>query len=62
VLLKSTGRAPEAVPTLMEANNFMLRLRRCEQSKGPGYAKRIRSKFPNEIRTRTGSWISSVSD
>ena len=62
VLLKSTGRAPEAVPTLMEARNFKLRLRRCEQATGPGYAKRIKSMFPNGIRSRTGSWISSVSD
>jgi hypothetical protein len=61
VLLKSTGRAPKAVPTLMEANNFMIGLKRCEQAKGPGYAKRIRSMFPNGIRSRKGSWISSVS-
>jgi 4-amino-4-deoxy-L-arabinose transferase-like glycosyltransferase len=62
VLLKITGRAPEAVPTLMEARNFKLRLRRCEQATGPGYATRIKSMFPNGIRSRTGSWISSVSD
>ena len=55
-LLKSIGGNPEAVPTVMEAKT-VLRLRRCEQAKGPGYAKRIRSSFPNGIRTRTGAWI-----
>jgi hypothetical protein len=39
VLLKSTGRAPRAVPTQMTAT-AKLRLRRCEQGKGPGYAER----------------------
>jgi hypothetical protein len=29
--------------------NTMLRLRRCERAKGPGYEKRIRSRFPNGI-------------
>jgi 4-amino-4-deoxy-L-arabinose transferase-like glycosyltransferase len=48
VLLKSTGRAPEAVPTHMNANTVHS-LRRCEQAKGPGYEKRMRSKFPNGI-------------
>jgi hypothetical protein len=48
VLLKSTGRAPKAVPTQMNANT-LLRLRRCEQVKGPGYQERIRSMFPNGI-------------
>jgi 4-amino-4-deoxy-L-arabinose transferase-like glycosyltransferase len=61
VLLKSTGRAPEAVPTLMEANTA-LRLRRCEQAKGPGHLKRLRSRFPNGIKIRTGSWILRPSD
>jgi hypothetical protein len=60
VLLKSTGRKPEAVPTLMVATTVP-RLRRCEQAQGPGYAERIRSSFPNGIRTRTGSWILSPS-
>ena len=55
VLLKSTGRAPEAVPTLMEAKT-VLRLRRCEQAEGLGYTKRIRSGSPNGIRTRTRAW------
>jgi hypothetical protein len=48
VLLKSTGRAPEAVPTLMSANT-VVNLRRCEQAKGPGYPSWLRSKFPNGI-------------
>ena len=54
VLLKDTGRNPEAVPTLMVAST-VFRLRRCEQAEGPGYAQRIRSGFPNGIRTRTNS-------
>jgi 4-amino-4-deoxy-L-arabinose transferase-like glycosyltransferase len=54
VLLKSTGRAAKAVPTQMNANT-LLRLRRCEQAKGPGYAERIRSKFPNGIMVRMES-------
>jgi 4-amino-4-deoxy-L-arabinose transferase-like glycosyltransferase len=48
VLLESTGWAPRAVPTQMSANT-VLRLRRCEQAKGPGYEERIRSRFPNGI-------------
>jgi 4-amino-4-deoxy-L-arabinose transferase-like glycosyltransferase len=48
VLLKNTGREPRAVPTQMNAHT-MLRLRRCERAKGPGYEKRIRSRFPNGI-------------
>lgn len=35
VLLKSTGRAPKAVPTMMNANTAFS-LRRCEQTRGPG--------------------------
>jgi 4-amino-4-deoxy-L-arabinose transferase-like glycosyltransferase len=53
VLLKSTGRTPRAVPTQMDANT-MLHLRRCEQAKGPGYEKRIESKFPNGIVVVSG--------
>ncbi len=34
VLLKSTGRAPKAVPTQMTAKTELL-LRRCDQAKGP---------------------------
>ena len=56
VLMKSTGRKPEAVPTLMEAGTVS-RLKRCEQAKGPGYAERIRSMFPNGIRLTVGRWI-----
>ena len=48
VLLKSTGRAPEAVPTLMDADTAM-NLRRCEQAKGLGYPNWLRSKFPNGV-------------
>jgi hypothetical protein len=48
VLLKSTGRAPEAVPTLMDADTAM-NLRRCEQAKGLGYPSWLRSKFPNGV-------------
>jgi 4-amino-4-deoxy-L-arabinose transferase-like glycosyltransferase len=48
VLLRSTGRAPEAVPTLMDPST-LLDLKRCEQAKGPGYKERIRSEFPNGI-------------
>ena len=59
VLLKRTGRKPQAVPTLMNAKT-VLRLRRCEQAEGPGYAGRIRSSFPNGIRLRAGSWILSA--
>jgi hypothetical protein len=48
VLLESTGRAPGAVPTQMNANT-LLHLRRCEQAKGPGFENRIRARFPNGI-------------
>jgi hypothetical protein len=48
VLLKSTGRAPEAVPTLMNRNT-VVNLRRCEQAKGQGFSNWLRSKFPNGI-------------
>jgi hypothetical protein len=54
VLLKSTGRAPRAVPTQMDVTT-VLGLRRCAQAKGSGYAEMIRSKFPNGIRVRTVS-------
>jgi 4-amino-4-deoxy-L-arabinose transferase-like glycosyltransferase len=53
VLLKSTGQTPRAVPTQMDAKT-MLRLKRCEQAKGPGYEKRIESKFPNGIVVVSG--------
>jgi len=48
VLLKSTGRAPEAVPTWMNASTAF-GLKRCEQSQGPGYEDRFKSRFPNGI-------------
>jgi 4-amino-4-deoxy-L-arabinose transferase-like glycosyltransferase len=48
VLLKSTGRAPEAVPTQMDAST-VLNLKRCERAKGQGYPNWLRSKFPNGI-------------
>jgi hypothetical protein len=48
VLLKSTGRAPEAVPTLMN-RNAVVNLEHCEQAKGQGYSNWLRSKFPNGI-------------
>ena len=54
VLLKSTGRAPKALPTQMDAST-LVDLWRCEQAKGPGYKERIRSKFPNGTRVRTES-------
>jgi hypothetical protein len=50
VLLKSSGRSPAAVSTQMNASSAQ-RLRRCEQAKGPGYEKRLRSMFPNGIST-----------
>jgi hypothetical protein len=56
VLMKSTGRKPKAVPTLMEAGT-VIRLKRCEQAKGPGYVGTIRSMFPNGIRLPVGTWI-----
>ncbi len=56
VLLKSTGRSPEAMPALMGATTVH-RLRHCEQAEGPGYTKRIRSLLPNGIRYRTGTWV-----
>jgi 4-amino-4-deoxy-L-arabinose transferase-like glycosyltransferase len=49
VLLKSTGRAPEAVPTLINRNT-VVNLERCEQAKGQeDYTSWLRSKFPNGI-------------
>jgi len=48
VLLKSTGRAPEAMPTLIDRNT-VVNLKRCEQTIGQGYSSWLRSKFPNGI-------------
>ena len=47
VLLKSTGRAPEAVPTLM-TQNTLAALQGCEK-KGQGYPEWLRSTFPEGI-------------
>jgi len=54
VLLKSTGRSPKALPTQMNGNT-LLRLNRCEQTKGPGYAERLRSNFPQGIMGPNGT-------
>jgi 4-amino-4-deoxy-L-arabinose transferase-like glycosyltransferase len=48
VLLESTGRPPESVPARMNASTAF-GLKRCEQSRGPGYEDRIKSTFPNGI-------------
>jgi 4-amino-4-deoxy-L-arabinose transferase-like glycosyltransferase len=48
VLLKSTGQSPNGEPTLMNANTLHS-LARCEQARGPGDEKMIRSEFPNGI-------------
>jgi hypothetical protein len=48
VLLKSTGRAPEAVPTLMN-RNAVTNLSHCEQAKGQEFSNWLRSKFPSGI-------------
>jgi hypothetical protein len=45
VLLKSTGRTPEAVPALMNRDT-LVNLKRCEQPKGRGNSNWLRSKFP----------------
>jgi hypothetical protein len=48
VLLKSTGRAPEAVPTLINRNT-LVNVKRCEQAKGKRRSNWLRSTFPNGI-------------
>jgi 4-amino-4-deoxy-L-arabinose transferase-like glycosyltransferase len=45
VLLKSTGRTPEAVPALMNRDT-LVNLKRCERPKGRGHSNWLRSKFP----------------
>ena len=45
VLLKSTGLAPEAVPTLINRNT-LVNLKRCEGVKGEGDSSWLRSTFP----------------
>jgi 4-amino-4-deoxy-L-arabinose transferase-like glycosyltransferase len=54
VLLKGTGRAPEAVPTLMNKTT-LIDLKRCKQAKGREYSNWLRAKFPNGIREATAS-------
>jgi hypothetical protein len=54
VLLKRTGRAPEAVPTLINKNT-VIGLKRCEPAEGREYSDWLRSKFPNGIREATAS-------
>jgi hypothetical protein len=58
VLLKGTGRAPEAVPTLMDKST-VIDLKRCGQVKGRGYSNWLRSVFPNGIREATASYYSA---
>lgn len=48
VLLKSNGRAPEAVPTLMTGKTAA-DLKGCEETKGRGYSDWLRSELPNGI-------------
>jgi hypothetical protein len=48
VLLKSTGRPPKAVPTLMNRSTVTA-LGRCEEAKSQGYANWLRSRFPHGI-------------
>ena len=47
-LLKSTGRRPEAVPTLMNRGT-VASLGRCEEVKKQGYVNWLRSEFPDGI-------------
>lgn len=47
-MLKGTGRTPEDTPAWMNAKTA-LSMKRCEQARGPGYAARIRPRFPNGI-------------
>jgi hypothetical protein len=54
VLLKRTGRAPAATPTLINKNTA-IDLTRCEQAKGRQYSNWLRSKFPNGIQEATAS-------
>ncbi len=48
VLLGSTGRSPESVPTIMSVST-VLSLKKCEQKAGADYETKIRSRFPNGI-------------
>jgi 4-amino-4-deoxy-L-arabinose transferase-like glycosyltransferase len=47
-LLKSTGRSPSDVPTLINRNTAV-NLKRCEQARGQGYSAWLRSTFPHGI-------------
>ena len=51
VLLKSTGRTPKPVPTMMNKGSLQA-LKSCEKKKGPGVRKRLKSSFPNGILPR----------
>jgi Dolichyl-phosphate-mannose-protein mannosyltransferase len=54
VLLKSTGRTPEATPTLMNRNT-VVNLKHCRQAESQGYSNWLRSKFPNGVLGMTVS-------
>ncbi|MDQ3911427.1 MAG: glycosyltransferase family 39 protein [Actinomycetota bacterium] len=49
VLLKSTARAPEVVPTLINRSTIVS-LKSCEHAKDQGYSNWLRSTFPHGIR------------
>jgi len=54
-MLNGTGQSPKAAPVWMGADS-VLRLRACMRTTaGPGYAERIRSRFPQGIVLVTGS-------
>jgi Dolichyl-phosphate-mannose-protein mannosyltransferase len=55
VLLKSTGETPGAAPTRMNANTALM-LKHCAQAQGPGYEKKLRSKFPNGVTGARGAF------
>jgi hypothetical protein len=55
VLLRSTGETPDATPTRMNVNTALM-LKRCERAQGPGYEKKLRSKFPNGVTGARGAF------
>jgi hypothetical protein len=55
ILLKSTGETPSAAPTRMNANTALM-LKYCAQAQGPGYEKKLRSKFPNGVAGAKGAF------
>ncbi len=61
VLLKRTGRAPEAIPTLINKNT-VIDLKRCEQAKGRQHSNWLRSKFPSGIQEATALRLESMCD